>query len=105
MVTLLRRLSSEPQILKHYDEVIRDKLRNGIVEIVTQGKEMSAGKVHYLSHREVIRMDKESTKIRVVYDASAKRNGPTLNDCLYAGPPLTTLILNQIPSAYRYTHG
>ena len=89
METLLRRLSPQPQILKHYDEVIKD----GIVEIVTQGKEMGAGKVHYLPHREVIRMDKETTKIRVVYDASAKRNGPNLNDCLYAGPPLTPLIL------------
>ena len=95
METLLKRLSSEHQILKQYDEVIKDQLRNGIEEIVTEGKEMDAGKVHYLPHGEAIRMDKETTnyKIRVVYDASAKRNGPSLNDCLYAGPPLTPLIL------------
>lgn len=49
---------------------------------------------HYLPHREVIRLDKNTTKIRVVYDASAKRNGPSLNDCLYSGPPLTPLIFD-----------
>ena len=72
---------------------MKDQLRNGTMEIVTQGKEMAAGKVHYLLYRDVIGMDKENTKIRVVYEASAKRNGPSLNDCLYAGPPLTPLIV------------
>ena len=54
---------------------------------------MGAGKVHYLPHRDVIRMDKETNKVRAVYDASAKRNGPSLNDCRYAGRPLIPLIL------------
>ena len=47
------------------------------------------GKTHYLPHHPVIRRDKETTKLRVVYDASAKMNGnPSLNDCLYSGPSL-----------------
>ena len=43
-------------------------------------------KLHYLPHHCVIREDKTTTKLRIVYDASAKKNGPSLNDCLYAGP-------------------
>ena len=37
----------------------------------------------------VIRNDKTTTKVRMVFDASAKGKGPALNDCLYPGLSLT----------------
>ena len=38
------------------------------------------------NNRPVIRPDKITSKIRMVYDASAKIYGPSLNECLHIGP-------------------
>ena len=46
----------------------------------------SSGTVYYLPHHAVVRHDKDTIKVGVVYDASAKSNGPSLNDCLHVGP-------------------
>ena len=34
----------------------------------------------------VVREDKDTTKIRIVFDASAKSEGPSLNQCLHTEP-------------------
>ena len=81
---LLRRLKQTPEILQEYDSIIRSQLRDGIIEKV-DGKQVD-GTVHYLPHHAVIRKDKDTTKVRVVYDASSKSSGTSLNDCLHVGP-------------------
>ena len=45
--------------------------------------------VHYLPHQPVVRYDKTTTKVRMVFDASSKTVGPSLTDCLHPGPSLT----------------
>ena len=74
-----------------YNNTFRNYLNEGIIEKV---KDESAipGCVHYLPHRAVTRNDKETTKIRVVFDMSAKLpKSPSLNECLYVVPCLLSL--------------
>ena len=74
-------------ILNDYDKIFKDYEQNGIIEQVPANEVAGeVGQVHYLLHRPVIREDKETTKIRAVFDASCKVNGPPLNECLYSGP-------------------
>ena len=52
--------------------------------------------MHYIPHQPVIRDDAESTKMRIVYDCSARQDpqAPSLNGCLEVGPPLQPLIFD-----------
>ena len=52
------------------------------------------GEVAYLTYRAVVREDKSTTKVRVVYDASPKNKGPSLNEYLYKGQCLNSLFCN-----------
>ena len=74
--------------LSEYDDIMREQIETGVLEKVPKCD--SLGRVHYIPHQAVIKESSESTKLRVVYDCSAKlRTGePSLNDCLECGPPL-----------------
>ncbi|XP_035226771.1 uncharacterized protein LOC118199092 [Stegodyphus dumicola] len=65
---------------KDYEEIFDEWEAKDIIEVVTEEKEEG---VHYLSHRPVIKESSETTKIRPVFNASARsKNSPSLNDCL-----------------------
>ena len=44
--------------------------------------------VYYLPHHAMVRVrkDKETTKLCILYDASTRSSGISLNNCLHAGP-------------------
>ena len=90
---LLQRLKQNPSLLREYDAVIRYQLAKGIVEVVEIDLS-SKTDIHYIPHHTVVREDKLTTKLRIVYDASARTNGPSLNDCFYAGPTFGQKILD-----------
>ena len=60
--TLLRRLQKNGVVL-----TIQEQLDKGIVERVPNSAETN-GPVHYLPHLLVVRTDRSTTKVRVVYD-------------------------------------
>ena len=86
LTSLLKRLRQTPQLLTEYDAIIQDQLDKGMVEVVTQPTLAVSDQVHYLPHHGVVRQDKATSKLRIVYDASARSTGPSLNSCLYTGP-------------------
>lgn len=94
LLNLLKCFRHDPEILKEYDAIIQQQIRMGIVEVVEKPEELTTSRVHYLPHHCVVRRDKETTKLRVVYDASAKSQGPSLNDSLYVGPKFNQLIMD-----------
>ena len=73
---LLHRLKQTPSILQKYDDIIKDQLKKGIIEPVAETAP-SSSRLHYLPHHAVIRTDKTTTKLHVVYNASAKSDGPS----------------------------
>ena len=88
---LIKKLQKDEKLFNRYDEIIQDQVKEGIVEIAP---EEAKGYEFYLPHHLVIRKNAESTKVRIVYDGSAKASNSTvsLNDCLESGPPLQNKI-------------
>ena len=61
---------------------------NNIIEKASENQSENV-KEFFLPHRPVIRQNPDSTKLRVVYDASIKSgSGCSLNDCLEKRPSL-----------------
>ena len=85
---LKRRLLKE-KFLEKYDKVFKNYEECGIIKRAPSDEiPQDPGKIDYLFHRQVLREDNETTKIRAVFDASCAGNGLSLNDCFYAGPNL-----------------
>ena len=92
--SLLKRLREDPKTLKEHDNIIHEQLDRGIIERVDPTSTGEGSRIHYLPHHAIIRRDKKTTKMRIVYEASAKSDGPSLNDCLYSGPSLAENIVD-----------
>ncbi|VDL87608.1 unnamed protein product [Nippostrongylus brasiliensis] len=80
-------LSSKPGLLEKYHSIILDQLDRGIIEEVHYNNEPEL--CHYLPHHGVISEGSKHTKLRCVYDGSAKTKGKrSLNEVLHRGPVL-----------------
>ena len=96
--SLKKRLEKQPDVLREYDVIIKQQLQQGIIEKISPDeKEPEVGEIAYSPHQAVIRENKTTTKVRVVYDASAANpNSTSLNSCMYKGPCLTPLIFDTL---------
>ena len=69
--SLVNRLMKNPDHLRKYNAVLQDQLKKGIIEFVP---EQDSGETlkYYIPYHEVVTPGKTTTKLRIVFDASAK---------------------------------
>ena len=99
--SLHHKLRREPSLLSEYNIIIQDQLKNGIVEEVPAEdlkNDNNASRSHYLPHLAVVRKDRETTKVRVVYNGSAKASMKerSLSDCIETGRNHLPHVFNMI---------
>ncbi|XP_077273296.1 uncharacterized protein LOC143903523 [Temnothorax americanus] len=90
---LERRFKLDAEFKLNYNKFMQDYLNNGYMKLIERPFPVDRP-VFYLPHHEVVKSDSTTTKLRVVFDASAKDlNGVSLNDVLRSGPKLQTDIV------------
>lgn len=95
--SLERRLLQNSSLYLEYSNFMKEYLLNGHMEAV--GNSTIPNKNYYIPHHCVFNPNSSTTKLRVVFDASAKsQQGPSLNDTLLVGEKLQndiiTILLN-----------
>ncbi|GFW43001.1 integrase catalytic domain-containing protein [Trichonephila clavipes] len=100
---LVRRFKCDHELFCEYKDVIDDYVREGIVER-TSCDSLLDSQGFYLPHHAVIRSDKTTSHIRIVFDGSAHEDGQSsLNQSLYTGPNLHPNIL-ELLLCFRKSH-
>ena len=84
-------LRNDSKIAETYGEIIKDYERKGYVTKVPKSSEFDQW---FLHHFPVIRQDRTTTKVRMVFDAAAKSDRKSLNDAIRAGPKLQRELTN-----------
>ena len=89
--SLNRKLQREG-LTEEYGAIIKEQLDEGVIE---KAPPVSQSKEFYIPHKSVVRKTAETTKMRIVYDASARAtpDSPSLNDCLHPEPALQNRLL------------
>jgi hypothetical protein len=79
------------EVSASYDNIFEEYLKKGYVRKVPRAVE---GNQWFLPHFPVIRNDKTTSKVRIVFDAAAKHDGKSLNDAVLPGPKLQRELLD-----------
>ncbi|XP_075151048.1 uncharacterized protein LOC142225157 [Haematobia irritans] len=91
-----RKLMKTPDIKAQYDQTILEYVELGHMRKISH-QEIAKTPNYYLPHHAVIKPDRLTTKLRVVFNASCpSSNKRSLNDNLFAGPILQQDLVLQI---------
>lgn len=85
---LTKRFNKNPELKEAYSEFIREYVDLGHAEIIDLASSTTPiDQFYFMPHHPIIRKDSKTTKLRVVFDASAKaKSNLSLNDVLHNGP-------------------
>ena len=99
-----RRLSYNPKLKKECQKIVRDQLKEGIIGAAP--KTPTGDRTFYMPHKPVLREEAATTKVRMVFDASAKPHplANSVNDCMHTGPSLHPLLWDILIRARMSTH-
>lgn len=96
---LLRKLDKNPELKEQYDAVLEEYLALNHMELVNDQPKFQ----YYLPHHGVFKEQSTSTKLRIVFDASAKTStNVSLNDCLCVGPVVQTELFDLLASWRKF---
>ena len=97
-------LSQDQKLREEYEKIVRDELEEGIVEVVAETP--TGDCTFYIPHKPVVRESASTTKVRMVFDASAKPHplATSVNECMYTGPSLQLLLWDILIRARMSTH-
>ncbi|XP_071946012.1 uncharacterized protein [Antedon mediterranea] len=89
LYSMERRLLKNPEHAKAYKNQIKEMVDMKFARKLSD-KELSSygGPVHYISHHGVLRPDKKSTPLRIVFNSSAMYQGHCLNEYWMKGPDM-----------------
>ncbi|XP_043498687.1 uncharacterized protein LOC122521991 [Polistes fuscatus] len=99
--SLWRKLNTNPELRNEYERTMREYITLGHMSLI--GDDPIGG--CYLPHHAVIKSTSTTTKVRVVFDASAKNiQGISLNSTLLVGPTIQDTLVEHLLRfrTYRY---
>ena len=91
--TVEKKLMQDEKLAQAYQSVVDDYLSKGYIREVPEDEPKPPSE-WFLPHFPVVRPEKATTKVRVVFDGSAQQNGKSLNSESLPGPKLQSDIVN-----------
>ena len=87
-----------PEVMEAYNKIFQDYEKKDYIRQVPQSE---VEKQWFLPHFPVVKEDRVTTKVRMVFDAAAKHDGKSLNDAIWPGPKLQRDLVDVLTRFHR----